>query len=67
MQAVKRPHYNDNAPLHSLSKFVAGDGVHLFVGVGVDIGIANVAAQNFQLGLVCYHLEKFYADGLDGG
>ena len=66
-QDVESPHYDDYAPLHCLTKFVASDDVHFLVGVGVDIGIANIAAQNFQVGLVCYHLEKFYADGLDGG
>ena len=66
-QTIKRPYYNDNFPFHCLAEFVAVDGVHLLAGVGVDIGISNVASQNFQLGLVCYHLEKFYADGLDGG
>ena len=51
-QAVESPHYDDYAPLHCLPEFVASDGIHFFVGVGVDIGIANVATQNFQVGLV---------------
>ena len=56
-QSVESPHYYDYAPLHCLPEFVAGDGVHFFVGVGVDIGIADIATQNLQVGLVRYHLE----------
>ena len=56
-QAVESPHYDDYVPLHCLPEFVARDGVHFFVGVGVDIGIVNVSPQNFQVGLVRYHLE----------
>ena len=32
-QSVESPHYDDYAPLHCLPEFVAGDGVHVFVGV----------------------------------
>ena len=56
-QSVESPHYDDYAPLHCLPEFVASNGVHFFVGVGVDIGIADVAAQNLQVGLVRYYLE----------
>ena len=56
-QAVESPHYDDYAPLHCLPEFVASDGVHFFVGVGVDIGIVIFSAQNLQVGLVRYHLE----------
>ena len=46
-QAVEILHYDDYSPLHCLTKFVASNGVHFLVGVGVDIGISDVAAQNF--------------------
>ena len=66
-QYVESPHYDDCAPLHCLPEFAADDGVYFFVGVGVDIGIADVTPQNFQVGLVLYHVEEIHADGFDGG
>ena len=66
-QAVERTHDDDDAPLNCLAEFVAGYSEYLLVGVGVYVGVADIAAEYFQVRLVGDDLEQLDTDRLDGG
>ena len=42
-QTVNRTDDDDNASLHRLAKLVARHSVYLFDGVGVNVGVENIA------------------------
>ena len=55
-QALKRTHNDEGALLHRLAEFVARYGIYLLVGVGLYVGAADIAAEDFKTSLLLNNL-----------